>query len=94
MNEIYISPDPSPGDDRIFVMHQLEDFDKWYGVYEGNADKRKEVGLTARAILADKDDPNKIGVIFHYSDKEKLDEYMASEELQELMIVSQTSLVS
>ena len=70
---------------RLVVMHDVADFDAWKSAYDDHKQARDDNGIVQRALLRGSDNPNMICLIFGYSDREKLDAFMASDDLKAKM---------
>ncbi|MDC0190205.1 hypothetical protein OAJ77_03130 [Rhodospirillales bacterium] len=79
--------DPDPEANYGFhVEHKLVDYDKWFAIFK-DADVRKqiegELGIRARRVLRDVDNPNNAVVIFQGPSQEAMDKLHTDPRVQE-----------
>ena len=72
-------------DNRMFVMHKVEDYDTWKTIFDENESTRKTDGLSVVVIARELEDPNEIAVSFTGPDLKTLKFHMDRPEIKESM---------
>lgn len=71
--------------DRLLIVHAVADYDIWKTAFDEHASKRAEAELEFTGLARSNDNPNEVSVMFAVGNKEKADEFLASEEMKEVM---------
>ena len=72
-------------DNRMFVIHKVQDYDAWKKVFDENEPNRKSDGISTIIIARNLDDPNEIAVSMAALDMEALKMHMQKPEIKEAM---------
>ncbi len=71
--------------EHVLIRHNVEDFDKWYGLFLEHETVRKENGVNHTNVFVVPDDSGEVVVHFMLDDKEKFEAFMNSSDLQQVM---------
>jgi quinol monooxygenase YgiN len=69
----------------LFVLHEVEDFDKWLTAFNADDAKRAEASIISHGVVASDDNPNLVGIHVSYTDEAKVQAMMGSEEMKKVM---------
>jgi ABC-type sugar transport system substrate-binding protein len=72
-------------DVRMFVRHEVADYDAWRKTYNAFAPTQKKLGVIYKAVYQSTDDPNDVTVIHDFHSLEKAKAFAASAELKAAM---------
>jgi hypothetical protein len=70
---------------RMFVRHDVADYDAWRKVYDDFADEQQARGVRAEAVYRSVEDPNDVTVWHDFDDVESARAFMSSDLLRETM---------
>ncbi len=70
---------------RLFVTHEVADFDHWRGAFEEHHEARMEAGLTLLGMGIDENNHNLVGMMFHVADIDTAQTFLSSPEMASVM---------
>jgi hypothetical protein len=70
---------------RLFVRHQVDDYDAWRKVYDGFDETRRSMGVSDAIVYRSIDDPNDLTVWHDFDSADQARSFAGSEELHEAM---------
>ena len=70
---------------RVFVRHQVEDFEKWHAGYRDYYDIQVDLNMCGDAVHRDTEDGNRLTVVHDFATMEDVNRYMSLPNLKELM---------
>jgi heme-degrading monooxygenase HmoA len=70
---------------RLFVRHNVSNYDAWRKVYDGFDPTRRSMGVTGHAVYRGATDPNDVTVTHDFDSAEKAKAFVASAELRQAM---------
>jgi hypothetical protein len=70
---------------RIFVRHDVADYDAWRKVYDEFDAERRQMGVVAHAVYSGLDDPNDVIVWHDFTAREEAQAFASSERLRAAM---------
>ena len=70
---------------RMFVRHDVADYDAWRQSYDAFDGTRSEMGVTAHAVYLSVDDPNNVTVTHDFADADAARAFTSSPELRSAM---------
>ena len=70
---------------RMIVIHTVEDFNKWKGVFDGQHDLRGRFGCTREDVYQQHQEPNEVLIVTHWGTREQAGNYGQSQELRDAM---------
>ena len=70
---------------RLYVSHEVEDYDAWKTVFDGKSDLHAEAGISIIAVARSLDNQNNVVVVSTAADFETLQNFVDRPELQEAM---------
>ena len=73
------------GNVRMFVRHEVADYDTWRKGYDAFQPTTRKMGATAQAVYRSMDNPNEVTVFHDFASQEKAKALAASAELQSAM---------
>jgi len=73
------------GDVRMFVRHEVADYDVWRKAFDAFAPMQKKGGVIYKAVYQSTDDPNDVTVIHDFHSPEKAKAFAALPELKAAM---------
>ena len=88
LNEVFIVSDPIESTERLIVMHDVEDYEKWRPVFDADEERRLANGLHIRGLLQNTENPNSLLIVGAYDDVEVAKAMIGSEEMIEKMAES------
>jgi hypothetical protein len=68
---------------RMFVRHEVADYDAWRAVYDGF--DRSALGVTGQAVYRSLDDPNDVTVTHDFESEEAARSFASAGELESAM---------
>jgi len=78
------APSTGPGV-RVFVHHEVADYEAWRKVYNTFGSMRRKMGVTAQAVYRSVEDPNVVVVTHDFASVEQAKAFASSEELKNAM---------
>jgi hypothetical protein len=73
---------------RLFVRHQVADYEKWRKVYDGFDAERTTMGVRGQKVFRSAEDGNDVTIWHDFADLETAKEFAASSKLREKMNAS------
>ena len=70
---------------RVFVRHEVKDFDAWHRGYREYYDIQKGLNMVGDAVQHDVEDPSKLTVVHDFATMEDVQNYMSLPDLKALM---------
>ena len=70
---------------RIFVRHNVADYDAWRKVYDEFDAERRPMGVVAHAVYRGLDAPNEVTVWHDFASREEAQAFASSERLRDAM---------
>ena len=70
---------------RVFVHHEVADYEAWRKVYNSFGPTRHKMGVTAQAVYRSLENPNEVVVTHDFATQEQAKAFIASEELKSAM---------
>lgn len=70
---------------RLFVRHEVEDFDNWKEAYDAFDAERREWGVQGDAVFRDSEHPNAVTVWHDFVDADAAGEFAGSRRLRDVM---------
>lgn len=70
---------------RLFVRHNVADYQAWRRVYDDFDAERKTLGVTAHTVFQSIDDPNDVTVWHDFSTPQSAKNFASSPRLKDLM---------
>ena len=70
---------------RMFVRHEVADYDAWRSAYNSFAPTQKKLGIAFKAVYQSTENPNDVTVIHDFHSLAKAKEFAASPELKAAM---------
>ena len=70
---------------RLFVRHNVDEYNAWRKVYDEFEPQRKPMGVTAHAVFQSVDDPNDVTVWHDFDSADAARSFASSSELREAM---------
>ncbi len=67
---------------RLFVRHQVKDFDTWHGFYKRFADLRERYGVLSEEVFRGVQDRNDVTISHDFATLADAEKILASEEMQ------------
>ncbi len=67
----------------LYVKQKVEDFDRWYSVFNSHAQAQQEAGLKDLQLFRDNSDPNTIVCLFRVYDMEKARAFTETPEAED-----------
>lgn len=69
----------------ILVRHKVTDYGKWKPAFDEHGATRKASGSKGGRLFRSADDPNHLVVLFEWSDLDRAQQFVGSEDLREKM---------
>jgi hypothetical protein len=70
---------------RLFVRHNVADYDAWRKVYDEFDNERRPMGVTDDAVFQSVDDPNDVTVWHDFAEADEARAFVSSEALRSTM---------
>ena len=70
---------------RLFVRHNVDEYNAWRKVYDEFEPQRKPMGVTGHAVFQSVDDPNDVTVWHDFDSADAARSFASSSELREAM---------
>ena len=70
---------------RFYVSHPVEDFEKWKPLFDADAERHKDAGLTTVGVYRQAGDENNLLIVFEGNDPEVVRKMLSDPELGEKM---------
>ncbi|NKB54483.1 MAG: hypothetical protein GKR97_20140 [Rhizobiaceae bacterium] len=70
---------------RVFVRHQVKDFNAWHEGYRKYYDLQRDLNMSADAVQRDVEDPTRLTVVHDFSSMDDVKRYMSLPNLKGLM---------
>jgi hypothetical protein len=70
---------------RLFVRHDVADFQAWKKVYDEFDSERSGMGVTGHAVFQSESDPNNVTVVHDFESMETARSFLESARLKEIM---------
>ena len=70
---------------RVFVRHQVEDFEKWHNGYRDYYGLQADLNMFGDAVHRDVDDGDRLTVVHDFASMDDVKRYMSLPNLKELM---------
>jgi hypothetical protein len=70
---------------KVFVRHQVADFDVWKSGFDDHGRVRREYELVDAGLYRGADDPNDVTIVLTTNDVARAKEFLASDDLRETM---------
>ena len=85
MDVKYINEESTDATYRVFISHEVTDFEAWKVIFDGDEARRAEAGLELRGLGTDADNPNLVSMFFATNDLEAVKGMLADPELKTTM---------
>ena len=69
----------------VLVTHSVADFDTWKQAFDEHEPTRQNFGINTINVYRSSDNPNNVTILMEGNDPEKIQEFMNSEDLKEVM---------
>jgi uncharacterized protein (DUF1330 family) len=69
----------------VIVQHHVEDFDRWYPVFEEHGEVRRSHGGTGHALYRTADDPNEVIIVNEFASIDGARAFLQDPTLKEAM---------
>jgi hypothetical protein len=70
---------------RLFVRHNVEDYEAWRGVYDEFDAQRRPMGVKGDAVFQSVDDPNDVTIWHDFDSGDAARAFVSSQELRDAM---------
>jgi len=67
----------------LLIRQKLEDYDRWWMLYEAAYPERKQAGLEERNVFRNMSDPNEVFILYAFQDLMKAEVYVAKLDTEE-----------
>lgn len=69
----------------MIIHHRVRDYTTWRPVFDAHEPVRIAAGLSNGRVFRSADDPNDLILLFEFADRQKAEEFAASDELKTAM---------
>lgn len=70
---------------RLYVRHEVDDYDAWRSVYDEFDTERRSMGVTGDAVYRGVDDGRQVTVWHDFASRDEADAFVGSDRLRDVM---------